>query len=167
MTDNISIKTLNPVVTDAKKLGYEPEDVVKEFFTIISAEEKTYQCLLCDKGISSKKGFTNLLNHLAIEKHVKICIQKLKEKGVTINTINFNNSNNNFNNVKESNILTGQDIYKWLNWVISINLPFTFVDKIETRNYSNLHKICSKTLKKVCQSSKCCINRLYKNSFTK
>lgn len=147
MNDILSIKTLNPVVTEGKKLGYEPEDIVKEFFNVISAEEKTYQCMLCEKAISSKKGFTNLLNHLSIEKHVKNCIQKFKEKGVKLNTINFNNSISNLNTSKES-ILSGQDIYNWLNWIITLNLPFSFVDKIETRKYANLHKICSKTLKK-------------------
>lgn len=39
-------------------------------------------------------------------------------------------------------------VYKWLDWVISDDLPFNFVEKGRTKLYSNIKSISSKTFKK-------------------
>ena len=37
-------------------------------------------------------------------------------------------------------------IYGWLDWIFKSGLPFSFIDKEETKEYTNLQPICSKTL---------------------
>lgn len=44
--------------------------------------------------------------------------------------------------------MKSNNIYKWLDWVCMDDLPLSFPEKDRTRKYSNLEKICTKTLKK-------------------
>jgi hypothetical protein len=43
--------------------------------------------------------------------------------------------------------MKGSNVYKWIDWLVESNLPFSFVDEQVNRKYSNLKPICNKTLK--------------------
>jgi len=115
------------------------KQIVSTFFTKESEEQVgdkvliTYVCSCGRKRIQNPKtGYGNLLNHIKTDHQDWEDIMKAKnDKNPSI-----------FVNKK------GANIFKWLEWIVTLNLPFQFVEQPVTRKNSSLDSITAETIKK-------------------
>lgn len=106
------------------------KEIFNTFFVTIG--ERKHKCRSCN-GIyaqDTKKGYTNLITHLQ------------KEHPDYQESMKKNCETNPFYNKK------GNNIFKWINWIIEDNLPFSFCEKETTKKYTNLEPISVDTLMK-------------------
>ena len=93
-----------------------------------------YQCKICPNVQKKKSGtsWANLISHLN-DKHPdwKEQLKKVKNGGTLDAWVDMDGINS----------------YRWLDWIISENLPFSIVEKETTRSIVSLKKISAKKLK--------------------
>ena len=105
--------------------------VVTYFFT--KKDSDTYNCKKCNKEFAQKKGSgtTNLMNHL---KYKHSSYQEEMDRG-EVPTIQFASPK-------------AQNMYSWLDWIVTGGLPFSSVLNPLFRKYSKLQPISLDTYMK-------------------
>lgn len=106
------------------------KEIYNTFF--VQVIDKKHKCKICEGTYSQdiKKGYTNLVTHLQ------------KEHPGWEESMKLNIDNNPFFHKK------GNNIFNWLSWIIEDNLPFSFVERPNTRKFSKLDPISVDTLMK-------------------
>jgi hypothetical protein len=110
-------------------------EVKEAWFSPVEGRENYWCCRRCDRNIRQnlKNGYSNLLNHVRkhenwLAEHQRLT-SSLKRSNQTV--------------IVSEKAIT---LFGWIDWVVSANLPFSFVEMQKTREHVNLHKISRHTL---------------------
>lgn len=116
--------------------SYTNKEKVEFFFTESDDAPGSYTCL-CEKERKQKKGtgYQNLIEHIERSHPDWKALMSETEKGSKSKLTYFIDT-------KSSNI------YSWIDWIVSENLPFNFCEKDSTRKYSKLTSISVETVMK-------------------
>lgn len=113
-----------------------------DFFFSNFEETESHFIKKCKCGITRKvsktaSGFSNLFSHITTKhsgyEEELACEQTLKPGSIQ-----------SFLGICEKS----KNVFSWIEWIINDDLPFSFVDSLCTKKYSNLKSISSKTLEK-------------------
>ena len=136
-------------IASRKKKALDTKSVVAVYYgeVPIDADNNLWKCNICGnirKTDIKTQGYTNLMGHI-----------KTKHNDM-LDTLSTDSNSN----LIQAPLHAGQknlqfaidpkahDIYKWIDWVVMDELELSFCEQERTRGYSNISKICTKTLKK-------------------
>lgn len=116
--------------------------IADNFFRPVVGKENTWTCIYCPPNGELRQvrgsGNSNLVNH-ALRKHAELC------RSFTVD--------NTQRTLQLSTAVSSKakNLYSWLDWIVTNDLPFSTVEKQTFRKYSNLAPISTKTLMKYLQ----------------
>ncbi len=117
----------------------------------------TWTCYCGEKRKKTGSGYTNLFDHVKNQhKNYVSVLNSAKEAGWNEKTMNTGHDILRQISPQSTNQTTihsfvpkkANNIYGWLNWVITSGQPFSFVEEPTTRMYTNLQRISRKTFVK-------------------
>lgn len=108
---------------------------VCEVFFEADIVDKSYHTCLCGKSFRQKvgSGYHNLMSHMTRD-HPRFEEVVSCDPGTQFSLTDF--------------LLRPSDMDKWINWIISENLPLSFCESEATAKYAKLKPVTAKTLKK-------------------
>lgn len=117
---------------------FQSKEMVKVFFKAKEGAEHQWICMCgTQRKQNLKSGYKNLIDHILTSHSGWKDIMKQTTSGTKITSFIGNNK--------------AVKIYSWLSWIVSSNLPFTFVENDETRMFVFCLALGSQKLRKFLQ----------------
>lgn len=107
---------------------FNSKSIIEKFYTLCGKNQYKCLCGILRKANVETSGYSNLISHVK-DKHKEeldhFVTERKENDGITKFVISLHSSK-------------AKNLYSWIDWIISDNHPFSFVENENTRKYCNL-----------------------------